>query len=1101
MLKYSAGYTNTNPNFVIQNLDAPTDTRYEPLFAVLNNILQRGCPTIPSRFLRSNFGEPIINETFIYGLDYSKCAWDKVIKGGDFSNPALDFYTNILPRYIGEENAKTFVPECPITDIIEFVDEKNREQQVDFYSPLYNAVIEIDGGQHFSSPEQKARDEDRNRILQQNGIEIIRIKTRDLEKDSLVQKALESLQINEEYNRVFLQKKKVFQYANYLTAIRLELLCVNFYQRGLLTLQDKEVVFNIKSAEKLKEETFQICLDDFYIWLKNLCILQNIPFQNPTIKINIFYTEEELHQQTGIKVDISLKEVYSQTKYSDIIYIRNDFFVYEENLTSRKNRFTGNSSYLYAKNYFTVAQSPIDYNVNKEEHAKALQNILRDVSNIYENFRANQLEIIIECLNNRSVVGILPTSAGKSLCYQLTALLVPSMTLTIAPLQLLMTDQYDNIKRKLGIKNSTYINANKRENFDVFAKGKALITIISPERFFSEKFQTALTSNTVTVGFIVIDEVHCLSEWGHDFRTSYLCLSHNLVRYFPNTTFLMALTGTASHRVFEDINCELFTFTNKPINSIFAETMRRNNLSIFIQATKGSQHKYRELIDCIAPTLMGVNRDKTLVFTKKKNGYKQYDSACVSLVNEIKTEYSDRFDTDCLDSYTGGNEFSVNQKESKLAKFKSGETLIMFATKAFGMGVDIPDIRKTIHYGLPSSFESLYQQIGRAGRDEKPAKCYVYYTPETEIDEETGKEKEKDALKRFFQIPPISIAEMEKRINELEEFNTNFYFITSSNLDSLQEIAVTNKILELIKKANKRYIYNIDGEEIKNSLEALNDEHLSKVIKSNGLQMMVEKALYRLFLLGEIQMWSLVYSESLLPSFSNLKQTDLTEDEKFQKLKYHIEKYESTIKFNAENTFINRLKFLVQWSRENYLTERIQTMKTLYDKCRDFTTSDSFMKYVADYFSNDPVYARLLDRTATLQDWFIALKARPERTKDRIARLLESYEKITPLNYLSGITRLRLGEFDDTDGERRLLLSLDDIATFTNEDRQLLFDKTCLILSKEEQDIFINTWLKVIREDSKTIYQKTGNKICEPHLILSFAKEIIKIGEILNDKL
>ena len=187
--------------------------------------------------------------------------------------------------------------------------------------------------------------------------------------------------------------------------------------------------------------------------------------------------------------------------------------------------------------------------------------------------------------------------------------------------------------------NVAYINSTNKSSLDIFARCKSLITIISPERFFSEKFLNSLSKRSINVGFIVIDEAHCLSEWGHDFRTSYLCLSHNLSNYLPSSTFLMALTGTASHRVFEDINNEFLNFKKKKTNAIFAENMRRDNLTIVIQRTDDI---YKELIDNISPTFFGINKDKTLVFTKKKNPNNlknPTDSACISLTAKITSPF------------------------------------------------------------------------------------------------------------------------------------------------------------------------------------------------------------------------------------------------------------------------------------------------------------------------------------------------------------------------------------------------------------------------------------------------------------------------------
>ncbi|MBR4002812.1 MAG: RecQ family ATP-dependent DNA helicase [Clostridia bacterium] len=1091
MLKFSAGYTKTNPNFVIQNIKKQKGA-CNPVFSILSNILQRGCPTIPSRLLQNEFGK-IKNGEFGYNYNFLNCEWNYVIRGGEKTNPALDFYEKML-IFLGLYS-KTFIPECPISYFIESSENnKNILGEVDFYSPLYNAVIEIDGIQHKIQSEQSVKDLKRDELLTRHNVKVLRFKTSELNDLKLIKEKLKQLKVNYNYSKeIFIRKKIDDVNKKYMTAIRMELLLLNLYKNNYLKLEDSLIKLNILNNDDIDINTFKVSVDNFMLWLKNICILQNINFNIPDVEIKLFESEESLAKEQGINLFISLTDVYSQTKFDNIFYIKNDFFIYEDNLISVKNQYNAPSSYLYKKNYFCVETQKISYNLEKEKHGESLAFVLKNTSEFYEDFRENQLDIIIECLNNRCVIGVLPTGAGKSLCYQLSSILLPTNTLMVAPLQLLMVDQYNNIKEKLGITNTTYINANKRENLNIFISGKSLITIISPERFFSEKFTNVLGEKNINIGFIVIDEAHCLSEWGHDFRTSYLCLSHNLSRFLPSDTFLMALTGTASHRVFEDIDCEFQNFKKKKTNAIFADNMRRDNLTVFIQKT---YDKYKELKDNISSTLFGINKDKTLVFTKKKNNrYNKFDSACITLAETIKNEptFIGRINDNLISYYSGGDEIDSDKKEQVLQDFKDGNTLVVFATKAFGMGVDIPDIRKTIHYGLPSSFESLYQQLGRAGRDGNPSKCYIYYTPELS-----------NNIDMFFKLPPISIKEMEQNLKRLDELQTNFFFIQSANLDVEIEEKVVKKILEYIKSNNESLKEDISCNVIvEKLLNEVEDSHLRLICKNfDSAKTIIERALYRLFLLGEIEMWSLVYSSDITnPTFNHLKLTNLTEKEKVERLKEHIEKYETNFKYEKENTFDGRLRFLLEWANENYLQERIQTMKTLYEQCESFTNSDIFMTYISNYFSNDPIYVRLINKNIKLKEWMEALKTHPEKTKARIARLLESYEKIVALNYVSGITRLRLDDFENTDGKRRLELALEAISQYSEKDRVFLFNSTLDLLNENQKEIFIECWVNCCKKDVKYIYEKTNSSICENYIIVDFVNELLKIGEKIDDRL
>ena len=246
MLRFSAGFSKINPNFVIQNIKTCKND-CESIFCVLQNILQRGCPTIPSKFLKSKFGNILNTSNFIYVYDFSKCCWDYVIKGGDLSNPALDFYKNKLAEIIGVKEASTFIPECPLIDIIENVKiNKNIAEFVDFYSPLYNTVIEIDGIQHYTDSEQAIKDKNRDLLLENHNVKIIRFNTTDLKNTEFIKQELLSMQKNSEYKRLVFDDAFVSEEDKYyLAAIRFELLLLNLYKNNTIKLNDKNLEIEI----------------------------------------------------------------------------------------------------------------------------------------------------------------------------------------------------------------------------------------------------------------------------------------------------------------------------------------------------------------------------------------------------------------------------------------------------------------------------------------------------------------------------------------------------------------------------------------------------------------------------------------------------------------------------------------------------------------------------------------------------------------------------------------------------------------------------------------------------------------------------------------
>lgn len=1103
MIKVSASYSYINPNFVIQNISEPKKWN-QPLFAILKNILMRGCPTLPSLFLREVFNYSSDVKNFEYKRSFDNLNWDNLIKGGDKTNPALEFYKNILPKLVSVPGS--FIPECPVCDILEDVDKKDLGN-VDFFSPLYNTVIEIDGKQH-KEGEQKAKDALRDNLFSRYKINTIRIPVENLANFNNVRKSFESL-IKEVKRDELLNKKDM----PYLFAIRLQCVLLYLYATEKIRMDSKKINLNLFGDFYIDKAQVIMIIKDFFLWIENIAGLLNISFTVPDVDVRVFTDEKIFESSNGIKIDISLSKVYCDEHNKEVYYVRNDYFEYE---TYPYKRILKDMYYAKGKNYFCVANAQIKYNISIDLHKKYLLYILRNVSIEYDNFRANQLEIIIEALNNRSVIGVLPTGAGKSLCYQFSALLIPGMTVVVAPLKLLMVDQYEHLRDKLGINQATYINSSHTEHISLFERGQSIITLVSPERFFSEKFAQVFTGKDLksAISFMVIDEAHCLSEWGHDFRTSYLCLSHNLGRLLPADTFLMALTGTASHSVFRDIENEFYYFKKKPTKSVFADDMRRTNLNIYVKKFEDNRLSgnsiFDELRKEILPTIKGYNKDKTLIFTKTKTARATDPeaSACIPLSKYFSDLASENGITNVIGYFAGNVDMSDAEKDQVLADFKNDTDLrVLFATKAFGMGIDIKDIRKTIHYGLPSSMESLYQQIGRAGRDGKKSDCYVYFRVENQADYDY-----------FFSQRNIKIKDIYENQNRLKELATNFYFIQNANLDVNIEKEVAMRIYKGIKKRNSVGSNYVDCHTIcKALIDSVSDNHLNELLGKfvtinnrtcfvafQNANIIIERALYRLYLLGEIGMWNVVYSSDITnPMYNNLKSTDLSDEDKYNRLVNHIERYESrAMSMPTENTFEARLEKLLTWSYENFVLERIKSMKTLYDWCVDFTSSNNFMRRLADYFSNDPVYVRLTDKSASIDDLLSALFRNANETKLRIARLLESYENIDLLNYLSGITRLRLGEFSEFDGERRLDMSFEGIKLMTLEERKKLFMGTMGCLNnKETEDIFSNKWLGHLTEDVFWIYDKTANKQAEKYLIADFADRLLSIKEKIHDKL
>ena len=336
----------------------------------------------------------------------------------------------------------------------------------------------------------------------------------------------------------------------------------------------------------------------------------------------------------------------------------------------------------------------------------ALENLLSPASILkntfgYDTFRPLQQEVIENVLARRDTLAVMPTGGGKSLCYQIPALLLDGLTVVVSPLIALMKDQVEQL-RAVGVPalflNSSLAPQEYQENMEYVRRGEVKLLYVAPETLLSPRILLLLAS--VNVDLITIDEAHCISEWGHDFRPEYRQIA-DVRKRFPEAVCL-ALTATATSRVRQDIRATLkFSTTNE-----FIASFNRENLYIEVLRKQ----------DPYAQTLQMLDRYKDQSGIIYCFSRKQVDELSAHLVLR---GHSAR-------PYHAGLEDSERRRNQEA--FIRDDVQIMVATIAFGMGINKPNVRFVIHFDLPKSIEGYYQEIGRAGRDGLPAHCLLLYS-------------------------------------------------------------------------------------------------------------------------------------------------------------------------------------------------------------------------------------------------------------------------------------------------------------------------------------------------------------------------------------
>lgn len=670
-----------------------------------------------------------------------------------------------------------------------------------------------------------------------------------------------------------------------------------------------------------------------------------------------------------------------------------------------------------------------------ERGDRALRAVLRGVFGKDE-FREGQLQSVRQILAGHDCAVLLPTGAGKSLVYQLAGLCTPGVTLIVDPIVALMEDQLESldtfgVERAISISSHTVQQGLRDVLLDSVASGEALFVFIAPERLQQQQFRGSVrtAAQASPVNLAVIDEAHCVSEWGHDFRTSYLNLGRILRRVARDTHDesppLLALTGTASRAILNDMLVELDIDPGVPGTVVKPETFDRPELNFTIVRVEPEEAR---------PTLRGqlanlparFDEDRANFFRPRGRRTKSGIVFCPHVngdygIIKVAESLTAMTGTQAV-TYSGSSPRGIsprnweNRKRENAEAFRKNEAPLLVSTKAFGMGIDKPNIRYVVHYGIPGSIEGYYQEAGRAGRDRKQAECILVLI---EFDE---------ARARRLLSEEATLEEMREERKEIsrsasDDISRQLYFHLSSFPGIEEELETLGSVLEDLGDVGRRRRQEIVFEKDDTGREAR------------------ERALHRLVILGAVRDYLVDWGAKKFDAkLEKVESEEVVENalsyvRRSQPGRYQAEreKLDPLRSESVEEAILGTAEELIRFIYQTIERSRRRSLREMWLAARETAQSPKvdFRERILDYLTEGELVPRLeklidLDEFF-FSDWvpFFEDVANPEEARElrgSTGRLLGSYPDHPGL-----LAARALSEIEMPDGNlREYYRNLDD---------------------------------------------------------------------------
>lgn len=1098
-------------NYEMTGLSASTGDN--SFFTVLSNAIGRGLPTrmtgeLEQRFLRSFNVINVDNEEFFAALHLIDPRL--VLHSSDFLQNLLDsnFERDFLDK-LAQTQAFLLQLLClqrPFQSISPQVAHNFVRQRVDValdypYSSRQNKgfIVEIDGVHHLEAGQQ-AQDRQRDEAAQKAQYATQRFKnlanvsnwaaTKIAEEDYLQTAA------NIYANKTFSPSRlTAWTLALAPAAIaRIQKTILHALQSGQLSIESE--IWKIVVIER-DTPCAQWAIDDLCLQIKHLYHLAGIDIKLPIIELQVYATAEfknsPMHKDNPPLDLANLPNTITVDLCIDIAMLqRGQYAQMSENTVLIRSAYYAKSnavpriSCAAAINYGALGE----YIPNPEENVEpekiiAIDHKKQSAINFFVNYffrkedlRPGQADILNLALQNKSVIGLMPTGGGKSLVYQLAGLLQAGLNLVIDPIKSLMQDQVDNLILHridaVAFINSSLSQVERAAKEIAFSQGRFLFTFVSPERLQITTFRELLSNmhdNGKYFSYGIIDEAHCVSEWGHDFRTAYLMLGRNILRFArpfdANKTLpLLGLTATASFDVLTDIQRELSTpdvpLPNENIIN-FTNTALRPELIYQVvdgvdskiktpsqtpqsQQSELSQAKRQDIITIIenvpnhlaatqkAPEMAAYqieNLDENsfhlandeakylnagLLFCPHKTG--NYGVA------EVIFDFKRQFPHLKMSAFMGGDDDNNTNNRLDFTEeqnnFIQNKSQLMVATKAFGMGIDKPNVRYTIHFCIPSSLEGFVQEAGRAGRDKKIAIAYLLY-PSKAVYKAIDKEK-----LMFFHNLSFAGKDREK-------------YILVDVMTELQENAI---------------------------LSATNS-------KQNRAKNDTEKALYRLMLLGYIEDYTVDFGAQTFSVQLTNREIDFQKRLGEYLLRYYSENrvkllLQDFASRKGKDDLQRALSYLIDFVYGEVERKRLEGMNSMIAACEEGRANgnEALKQYIFYYFSSK--YARKNyqenGKNCSLNDRTNEGRNESQAIFEEFATLAGS--TIDNLKHLRGATmRLLAAQPQNT-----CLRFLRAFAIFSLDSRRLTSPSM-----QTAQNEFIATAFMIIQRDGQAAWDKYFN--------------------------